>query len=103
MSCPDAYVSSTKRRLNAASCVRRVANFGDGEALFCTRFMVCTIIDSAHHHGEHRVRACLLTRSIGRRPPDDAYALTTDGGFSFSHASMLERALAERSRKASLL
>src|SRR5206468_4167518 len=35
--------------------------------------MVCTIIDSAHHHGGHRVRGCLLTRSTGRRPPDDAY------------------------------
>src|SRR5438046_2588414 len=68
-----ASVSSTRRRLNAASCVRRVANFGDAEALLCTRFMVCIIIDSAHHHGGHRVRACLLTRSTERRPPDDAY------------------------------
>src|SRR5437773_9643311 len=74
-----ASVSSTRRRLNAASCVRRVANFGDGEALLCTRFMVCTIIDSAHHYGGHRVRACLLTRSTGRRPPDDAYESTVPG------------------------
>src|SRR5207247_6509618 len=69
-------VRSTRRLLNAASCVRRVPNFEDREPLLCTRFMVCTIIDSAHHYGGHRVRACLLTRSTGRRPPDDAYTTT---------------------------